>query len=119
MEPDESVPKEEVVKCLTAKVTYLLFRKSRHSKNLSSLPIQKSTTPLILSTNLDFLELSVNVATITGGNQIKLTIVVTPSISYSIQLSWIIHIYWQRMWTWTLKESHLSLSLGLFRTSFY
>lgn len=79
METDDLAPKEDTVKCLTAKVLIFLFRKSRCLSNLSSRLIRTSTIQLRHLLNLDFQELDATVVIITGENHRKQQIVVMQS----------------------------------------
>lgn len=84
METDDLAPKDDTVKCLTAKVTYSRCRKWKFSFGLSLRLIQTSTIPLKLSTNSDFHVLDVTVVIITGENRKKQQTVAMLSTSYMI-----------------------------------
>ena len=86
MDTDDIPPKEETVKCLTAKVTTSLSRKSKFSNDPSFRPIPRSTTPPKHSLNLDFQEPDATVATITGGNHRRPLTAAMQSTQTSIQL---------------------------------
>ena len=69
METDELAPKEQTVKCLTAKVNSLSFSKSKLSFDPNLKPTLTSTTQLRPSPNLVSHGLIANAVTITGENQ--------------------------------------------------
>ena len=98
METDESAPKEQTVKCLTAKVNPLSFRKLKLWFGLNSKQILTNTTLLKHSPNWVSPELDANVVIITGENLKTSRIVAILSIFLSIQLPRTILLYWEGLW---------------------
>ena len=94
METEEVAPKEQTVKCLTAKVSPPSFRKSKSWLGPNSKPILISTTPLKLSPNWAFPEPDAVVATITGEDLKTSKIVVIQSTMVPIQLPRTVHLHW-------------------------
>jgi len=115
METDESAPKEQTVKCLTAKVSLLSFRKSKSLLNRNLKPTLTNTTPLKHSPNLASLELDATVVTISGENQKTSKNAVIPSISSLIQLSRKVQLHWQKPWCWSIEKIDIQRCLGIIR----
>ena len=116
METDESAPKEQTVKCLTAKVNTILFRKLKLLFALNSKPILTSTTPLKHLPNWVFPEQDANVVITTGENLKTSKIVAILSIFLSIQLPGTILLHWKRLWHRQVEENNLQVGLGIVLT---